>query len=138
MTGKMVSIIIPVKRSNAMLTECVEHCLRLDYPDFEIIVLSDGAESLGMGVRVIETGQVSPAVKRDRGAEAARGEILAFIDDDAYPRRDWLSKAVRHFDDSGVAAVGGPAVTPETDNRRQKASGRVLGSILGGGCTKSR
>ncbi len=60
----------------------------------------------------------------------ARGEILAFIDDDAYPRKDWLKNAINSFADPGVAAVGGPAITPEDDDPRQKASGLVLSSPL--------
>jgi len=60
----------------------------------------------------------------------AKGDILAFIDDDAYPVKDWLTNAVKNFEDPEVAAVGGPAVTPASDNIRQKASGRVYASIL--------
>lgn len=60
----------------------------------------------------------------------ARGEIVAFLDDDAFPRADWLKNAVVHFRDPMVAAVGGPAITPATDTLRQKASGAVYASRL--------
>lgn len=81
-------------------------------------------------VRVIPTGAVSPADKRDIAAQAAKGEILAFLDDDAYPRPDWLTNAVAYFLDDSVAAVGGPAVTPPNDSFLQKASGAVFSSVL--------
>lgn len=108
-------------------------CLELDYPDFEILAMPDGPlgkEFADTRVRVIPTGALSPAKKRDLGMEHAKGEVLAFIDDDAYPRKDWLKNALVNFSDPQVAAVGGPAVTPESDSRRQKASGAVLSCRL--------
>lgn len=129
-----VSIIIPVKKSNENLKECLEHCLELDYPDYEIIVLPDGKERLPYSrAKVIPTGAIGPSEKRDIGIKYAQGEILAFLDDDAFPSRDWLKRAIKSFKDKNVAAVGGPAVTPESDNLRQKASGLVYSSYLASG-----
>lgn len=79
---------------------------------------------------VIPTGAVGPAGKRDIGAQAARGDLLAFLDDDAYPSKHWLADAVREFSDERIAGVGGPAVTPPEDTVRQKASGRIFSSPL--------
>ena len=91
-----VSIIIAVGIPGGYIEECVAHCLRLDYPDFEIIVLPDEEwVPLDPSIRVIPTGKVRPAEKRDRGVHESGGEIVAMIDDDAYPRSDWLSKAIR-------------------------------------------
>ena len=81
-------------------------------------------------IHIIPTGPVNPAQKRDEALNYAKGEILAFIDDDAYPRKDWLKNAVNNFADPFVAAVGGPAITPGSDNARQKASGLVYSSFL--------
>ncbi|MCE5248633.1 glycosyltransferase [bacterium] len=132
-----VSIIVAVGVPGDYLIECVEHCLQLDYPDFEIIVLPDEPWiPPNQSVRVIPTGKVRPAEKRDRGAEESTGEIIAIIDDDAYPERDWLSKAVRHFDDPAVAAVGGPGLTPPGDNFRRRISGWIYESpLVSGGYT---
>jgi len=60
----------------------------------------------------------------------ARGDILAFIDDDAYPHKDWLKNALKNFADPDIAAVGGPAITAESDNFWQRASGQVYSSPL--------
>jgi glycosyltransferase involved in cell wall biosynthesis len=126
-----VSIIIAVGATGRYVEECVVHCLRLEYPDVEIIVLPDGEWTPpDPRVRVIPTGKVRPAEKRDRGAETASGKILAIIDDDAYPERNWLSNAVRHFDDDRVAAVGGPGMTPPGDNLSQRISGWIYESPL--------
>lgn len=83
-------------------------------------------------MRVIPTGEIAPPYKRDMGLSQARGEILAFIDDDAYPVKNWLSNAVKNFVDPKVAAVGGPAVTPNEDNLMQQASGLVYSSFVVG------
>ena len=95
-----VSIVIAVGVPGPYIEECIAHCLALDYPDVEIIALPDSDWTPpDPSVTVIPTGKVRPAEKRDRGVEASAGELVAIIDDDAYPDRDWLSKAVPHFAD---------------------------------------
>ena len=134
-----VSIIIPCKEIGDYARESIEHCLKLDYPDYEILVLPDTESSLDLsGVKVIPTGPVGPAEKRDLAASRAGSELLAFIDDDAYPDKLWLSKAIKHFQDTDVAAVGGPGITPATDSLRQKASGLVFSSRIGSGSNSFR
>ena len=134
-----VSIIIPCKEIGGYARESIEHCLKLDYPDFEIMVLPDAESTLNLSrVKIIPTGPVGPAEKRDLAASKAEGEFLAFIDDDAYPDKLWLKKAMKHFQDMDIAAVGGPGITPETDGLRQKASGLVLSSRIGSGANSFR
>ncbi|MDP2943915.1 MAG: glycosyltransferase [Candidatus Omnitrophota bacterium] len=131
-----VSIIIAAKTWAKNLEECVRRCQELDYPDFEIIILPDDAFTKELSpkgtvpISVISTGPVSPAKKRDIALAYAKGEILAFIDDDAYPEKDWLKNAVKNFSAPDVVAVGGPAITPKEDNLRQRASGKVFSSSL--------
>lgn len=126
-----VSIIIAVKELNDNLKRCIEGCLNLDYPDFEIIVLPDKQfDYPNDKVRIIPTGNITPPQKRDLALKEAKGEILAFIDDDAYPDRFWLSKAVGHFKNNEIAAVGGPAITPAGAPFAIMASGNVYESIL--------
>ncbi len=130
-----VSIIIAVKTWQSNLENCVAKCLALEYPDFEIVILSDEDFDRDFSyaahpVRVVPTGAVNPARKRDYALTHAAGEIFAFLDDDAYPVPDWLTNAVRYFTDPNVAAVGGPAVTPPDDPAAAQASGIVYSSLL--------
>jgi len=134
----LFSIIIPFKAPGPYLEESLPHLLALAEADFEVILLPDlpmdvAAYTADPRVRAIPTGAVSPAVKRDRGAAAALGAYLAFIDDDAYPDRGWLSVARAAFEmDPALAAVGGPAATPPDDPFWARASGAVFLSRLTG------
>ncbi len=128
---KKVSIIIPVREINDYIREAMEYYSKLEYDDYEILIFPDSESNETFPkTRIIPSGQVGPAEKRDMSLEYAEGEIFAFIDDDAYPRADWLANAVKLFSDSDVGAVGGPAVTPDSDSVWQKASGKVYESFL--------
>jgi len=134
----VASIIIPFQRVTTYLQETLDRIGLLETQSFEVILLPDIAiseEEVGARsypCQIIATGRVSPAVKRDTGAKASSGELLAFIDDDAYPAADWLEKALPHFQDEGIAAVAGPQITPPTDGFWQQVSGATFLSPLNG------
>ena len=132
MQSPLVSIIIPCKEIDSYAGECVKQCKRLDYGIHEIILLPDNALEKVDGVKINPTGPVTPGAKRNIGIANSIGEICAFIDSDAYPRRDWLNNAFKYFNDPQVAAVGGPGLTPREDGIMQKASGHVLSSFMVG------
>lgn len=140
-----VSIIIPFQRENDYLIETVSNINKLTYKNVEIILLPDDEIDpvfieahlhSDFAVQIFTTGAVSPSIKRDIGAEKCSGEILAFIDDDAYPQPDWLDKALPHFREDQVCGVGGPQVTPESDGFWQQVSGAMFLSALNGAAVK--
>jgi len=135
-----VSIIIPVIAVNDYIKESIPKILELDWPDFEIFIFTDNPDKKHTWpkTKLIVSGKVGPAEKRDLAMKYAKGEILAFLDDDAYPEPDWLKKMIHCFDDKKVGAVGGPAITPNHDGVLQKVSGSVFESYLGGGFTRNR
>ncbi|MCX6810275.1 MAG: glycosyltransferase [Candidatus Berkelbacteria bacterium] len=135
-----VSIIIPVKRINDYVHESMGHILALDYPSFEVLIFPDEKDKVHTWpkTRIIPSGKVGPAEKRDLALKYASGKILAFLDDDAYPRADWLKKMVPLFRDGKVAGVGGPAITPASDGILQKVSGAIFESFIGGNFTRNR
>lgn len=129
-----VDIIIPVKEINPYIYESIPEILKLEYDDYGIIIFPDNynGESFPR-TRIVPTGSIGPAEKRDIALKYSDADIFAFIDDDAYPRKDWLKNAVTHFSNPDVAAVGGPAVTPPDDSFWQRVSGAVFLSSFGGG-----
>ncbi len=129
---RKVSIIIPVKEINDYIRQAMYHYAHLDYDNYEILIFPDyeSEEKFPENTRIIASGEVGPAEKRDLALQYAEGDFFAFTDDDAYPRKDWLRNAMPYFDDPEVGAVGGPAVTAPEDDVWQKASGKVYESFL--------
>ena len=62
---------------------------------------------------------------RGGGAESAafyaRGEFLAFTDDDCQPLPDWLANAARYFDDANIAGVEGLILSERRDDPNYRA-----------------
>jgi glycosyltransferase involved in cell wall biosynthesis len=136
-------VIIPLHRDSATFRECLRQCLELEHADFEVVVVSDQPVAMPADTRVrfVLTGSpvdTSPAVKRDIGARHATGEALAYLDDDAYPARDWLSVAEVALGAPAVDAIGGPGVTPPGSSLRARAGGLVYASPLGSGPLRYR
>src|SRR5690606_14207307 len=69
------------------------------------------------------------------GLEEVTAEIVAFLDDDAYPRSDWLAALLRRYEDSTVAGVGGRTINgqPGEESEGAHCVGRLLpdGSLSG-------
>ena len=129
-----ISVIIPVKRiSNYLRKETIPALLRQSYQNFEIIILPDRPtkEKFSKTKIIFTWPKTGPADKRDIGAQKAKGEILAFIDDDAYPDKDWLKNALLAINRQAVAAVCGPGVTPPNDPFLAQVSGWMWSSFLG-------
>jgi GT2 family glycosyltransferase len=72
------------------------------------------------------------------GIKDARGEIIAFLDDDTFPAEHWLRHAVVYFFDPRIAAVGGPAVTPGNDAYLARMGGRVYSNLFVSGYYRYR
>jgi O-antigen biosynthesis protein len=116
-----ISAVVCTHNGERTLPQCLERLARLDYPDYETIVVSDGsidrseeiAREHGARLVRIEHGGLSAA--RNAGLAAASGEIVAFLDDDAYPDPDWLRYLAASFRSSAHAAIGGPNVPPEDE-----------------------
>ncbi len=136
------SVIVPLHRVTPEFQRCVDGVLALLGDEDELIVVSDApVEGLPARVRHLVTGAAgnsSPAVKRDLALAGARGEICAFIDDDAYPAGEWLEAAWRRFADPSIAAVGGPGLTPPGSSWRERAGGAFYESKLGSGSLRIR
>ena len=98
-------------------------------PNSSLNTIPDPHSSLHI-LRFIPTGKVRPAEKRNLGIREAKGEIVAFIDDDAYPDSHWLEYAVKYFGEPSIGAVGGPGVTPPGDKSLAKIGGRVYDNFL--------
>jgi glycosyltransferase involved in cell wall biosynthesis len=127
------SFIIPVKEINDYVREAIGKILAIKRGDYEIIIYPDivSVERWDKTRQIPVAG--GPAAKRTKAIKDALGEILIFIDDDAYPAENFLEILDDDFKDEKIKAVGGPAITPANDSFWQKVSGAVFLSFYSGG-----
>jgi len=116
-----VSVVVCSYNGARTIRDCLDGLAHLSYPDFEVIVIDDGStdDSAAIAgeydVRLIRTENRGLAAARNTGLEAASGEIVAYLDDDAYPDPYWLHYLVDAFLTSAHVAVGGPNLPPPGD-----------------------
>ncbi len=116
-----ISVVICSYNGARTIRDTFEALRDLDYPDFEVILVDDGSKDatakIGKeyGARVISTDNRGLSSARNTGYELATGEIVAYIDDDAYPDPHWLEYLAHRFREGGFVAVGGPNLPPPGD-----------------------
>jgi glycosyltransferase involved in cell wall biosynthesis len=95
--------------------------VRLEYPNFEVIVVNDGSTDATpeivseYGFRLISTANRGLSNARNTGWQEAKGEIVAYIDDDAYPDPHWLTYIAAAFMRTTHVGIGGPNLPPPGD-----------------------
>jgi O-antigen biosynthesis protein len=116
-----LSVIICAYNAEETLEECLEHTCGLDYPWLEVIVVDDGstddtaaiAERYPVRLLKLDRGGLSAA--RNEGFRAANGELIAYLDGDAYPTPEWPYYLALGLDAANVGGVGGPNLPPSDD-----------------------
>ena len=134
MSEPLVSIVIvDYKDNNPYLLESLKAIEKQSYQNWEIVLVTDYPTSIKHPklFNKFYCRVVGPAQKRDDGAKLAKGRIVCFLDDDAYPSANWLKTIVKEFLDPQICAVGGPGVTPPQVNWREEASGWASASPVG-------
>lgn len=140
MSGRpVVSVVVPTRGRPGALKRCLESLVRQDYPidAFEIVVIDDGSPQpvtlpeIGPDVSVLlrRQPQGGPAAARNHGLEHARGEYVAFIDDDCEASPDWLRELVGTLQRHPGAGAGGPVANDLARNPFSEAS-QALVSFL--------
>src|SRR3954453_20661651 len=103
MSLPLVSVVIPVFDGEAYLAAAIESALAQTYEPVEVIVVDDGstdgsaAVAARYDVRMLRQPNRGVSAACNAGVEAARGEMIAFLDaDDLWPP-DRLEIQVRHL-----------------------------------------
>lgn len=108
------SVVVPVRNGAAFLAESLPALAAAQAEDVELIVCDDGSQdgsvriAAAHGARVLlREGPAGPAVARNRGAHAAEGTILLFLDADVRVHADTILRLRRELDDPEVTAAFG-------------------------------
>ena len=123
-----VSVVVASYNGGRTLDECLQSLVNLTYPDYEVVVIDDGSADntpeivAQHDVRCIRTENGGLSCARNLGIEASTGEIVAFIDSDAYADPDWLFYIVTALREQDAAAVGGPNLAPPRMDSQPPAS----------------
>lgn len=110
-----LSVVIPAYNAAAHLEQCLSALSRSTCSPHEIIVVDDGSTDASCqvaqrhGARVVALdGNRGPAYARNRGAQAAEGDVLVFIDADVCVHEDTLARIAAAFaQDPDLSALMG-------------------------------
>lgn len=109
-----ISVVLP-RRSQDSAEQAIQAILQCDYPQEQLEILEEIGEN--------------PSQQRNRAAMKAKGEILYFLDNDSIATPGLFAQVAQHYQErDDLAGVGGPNLTPETDNFLQKSFGYALAS----------
>jgi len=120
-----ISVIIPTLNENAVIQRCLDALARNRFPKdaFEVIVVDNGStdgtvEAVRLfqalhSLKIINLERVHISALRNRGALEARGEILAFLDADCLAAPEWLTNALRLFEDHREGIIGAHYQIPD-------------------------
>ena len=116
-----VSVVVCTYNGSRTIRDTLDALQYLEYPDFEVIVVDDGSTDAvpqivaEYNVRSIRTTNRGLSAARNTGWQEATGEIIAYIDDDAYPDPHWLHYIAYRFLQGDWVGVGGPNIAPPGD-----------------------
>jgi GT2 family glycosyltransferase len=116
------SIVVCSYNGSRTIRKTLDGIGRLEYPNFEIIVIDDGSTDATAAIaasyncRLISTKNAGLSSARNVGLRAASGEIIAYLDDDAVPDSNWLHYLAASFRKTKHAAIGGPNIAPSDEN----------------------
>jgi O-antigen biosynthesis protein len=119
-----ISVIVCSHNGSRTIRDCCDGLQKIEYSNYEVIIVDDGSTDQTAsiadeyGFKVIRTPNRGLSNARNTGLIAATGEIVAYIDDDAYPDPHWLTYLVSTFlnpASKNFAGVGGPNIAPADD-----------------------
>ena len=142
--GLTVSVVIPTYNRTDYIGTCLEHVLAQSIAPNEVVVVDaspgDGTAKIVAtfpSVTYVRSphGRGTTATSRAIGLQHVTADVVAFLDDDAYPRPDWLAQLMYRYADPTVAGVGGRAMNGQPGEESEGADqvGKILpdGSLTG-------
>lgn len=119
----LVSVIVPTFNGRKSIGRCLAALFDQDWnEEIEIIVVDDGSSDDTMevvqsfpSVVLLRQSNAGPAAARNRGALAAKGEVLVFTDDDCRPLPDFVRRIVEPLRrETGIVGAKGTYRSEQT------------------------
>lgn len=123
-----VSAIIPAYNEEDAIEETIRSVVGLNYENLkEIIVVNDGSSDNTINIlkklkkefsnlKILDKKNSGKADSINQAIKIAKGELIAIIDSDSFPRSDALKKTVGYFDDPKVGVVTIPVLVRSKHN----------------------
>lgn len=124
------SVLIPSLRRPVMLSRCLRSLADQETPPGEVLVVWQGDDDatraaaeamrreLPCPLRLLHLPRPGIVPAENLALEAARGELILLLDDDAVAPPNWIARHLAHYADPTVGAVGGPAQNIRPDDSR--------------------
>jgi glycosyltransferase involved in cell wall biosynthesis len=128
----LATVIVPHLNQLDALESCLSSldAQSLERRLYEVIVVDNGSDTLPHsivtrhpGVRLLQEPRPGPGLARNRGVEAARGDILCFIDSDCRAHPQWLERAL------GALSSASPLTVLGGDVRIWRDDSTMVGAI---------
>ena len=139
MTLPAASVVVPTRGRREQLSRCVAALAALDYPQdrLELIVVDDGGsggdlapllerQAAGVETRLISGDHAGPSAARNEALAIARGEVVAFTDDDCEPAPDWLRVLAEAWCDDPARGYGGTVENALEDDLAAEVAQRII------------
>ncbi len=136
-----ISVIIPTHGRPEQIGRCLDALVRQVYPRdaFEVLIVDDGSPQVydaaiapyfdRLCLRLIRQQHGGPAIARNRGAQLAKGALLAFTDDDCAPDPCWLTALARAAAEQPQHAIGGQVINRLERNCYSESSQLLVGYV---------
>ena len=128
-----VSVIIITKNRPDSLRKCIEHLRNQEYQEFETIIVDSSTNyetrdvvKLYRDIKYVYFNKgKNMAISRNIGINNSSGEIIAFIDDDAFVQGNWLDEIVKGYTNEKIGGIGGRVIQDEKPSHADNGSSTV-------------
>ncbi|HUV71718.1 MAG TPA: glycosyltransferase [Clostridia bacterium] len=117
MQKPLVSVVIPAYNEEKRIKKCLRTVFKQDFPQdsYEVVVVDNNSQDKTIEIvkktfpkaRIVKENQQGTVFARIKGAQEAKGEIVAMTDSDSQVPQTWLKKIFKAYEDKEVVAVGG-------------------------------
>ena len=110
-----INIIVPSIRLSSELIYCLEKLNEQNYNNFFVTIILDFKNKvklpkLNYKLNLLISKKKNMSFKRNLGVKKFKSDLIAFLDSDAYPNKNWLKVANKHLSKRKNEIVGGPSL----------------------------